>query len=103
MKLPAMEVTILMPLPIFGGFFDKCDKDSREFTILENGVVIRISEADPFERLVEIPCDIVDADRLLFLATTVYPEAVDSISKAIATARNPPDTSLPLFAHSEAP
>ena len=82
-----MEVIILMPLPIFDGFFDKCDKDSREFTILENGVIIRISEADHFERLVEIRCDIVDADRLLFLATTVYPEAVDDIAKAIAAAK----------------
>ena len=85
--MPAMEVTVIMPLPIFGGFFDKCDKDSREFAILENGVVIGISEADHFERLVEIPCDIIDADRLLCLATTVYPEAVDDIAKAIAAVR----------------
>jgi hypothetical protein len=82
-----VEVTILMPLPIFDGFVDKCDKDSREFAIFESGVVIRISKVNHFEHLVEIPCDIVDADRLLFLATTVYPEAVDDIAKAIAAAR----------------
>jgi len=82
-----VEVAILMPLPIFDGFVDKCDKDSREFAILETGVVIRISKEDHFERIVEIRCDIVDANRLLFLATTVYPEAVDDIAKAIATAR----------------
>ena len=82
-----MEVTILMSLPIFDGFVDKCDKDSREFAILENGVIIRISKVDHFEHLVEIRCDLVDADRLLFLATTVYPEAVDDIAKAIAAVR----------------
>ena len=83
----AVEVTILMPLPIFDGFVDKCDKDSCEFEILENGVILRISEADHFEHLVEIRCDMVDADRLLFLATTVYPEAVDNIAKALAAVR----------------
>ena len=67
---------------------DRCDKDSREFAILKNGVIIRISKEDHFERLVEIRCDIVDADRLLYLATTAYPEAVDDVAKAIAAARN---------------
>jgi len=82
-----VEVIILMPLPIFDGFVDKCDKDSREFAILKNGVIIRISKVDHFERLLEIRCDIIDADRLLFLATTLYPEAVACIAKAIAAVR----------------
>jgi len=77
-----------MSLPVFDGFMDRCDKDSREFAILKNGVIIRISKEDHFERLVEIRCDIVDADRLLYLATTAYPEAVDDVAKAIAAARN---------------
>ena len=76
-----------MSLPIFDGFVDKYDKDSREFAILKNGVIIRIAKEDYFERLVEIRCDIVDADRLLFLATTVYPEAAEEIAKAITAAR----------------
>ena len=82
-----MEVTILMSLPVFNAFVDKCDKDSREFAVLKNGVIIQISKEDHFERLLEIRCDIVDADRLLFLASTVYPEAVNDISTAIAAAR----------------
>ena len=77
-----------MSLPVFDGFMDRCDKDSREIAILKNGVIIRISKEDHFERLVEIRCDIVDADRLLYLATTAYPEAVDDVAKAIAAARN---------------
>ena len=82
-----VEVTILMSLATFDGFVDRCDKDSREFAILRNGVIIRIPKEDHFERMLEIRCDIVDADRLLFLATTVYPEAVNDIAKAIAAAR----------------
>ena len=77
-----------MSLPVFDGFVDRCDKDSRELAILKNGVIIRLSKEDHFERLVEIRCDIVDADRLLYLATTAYPEAVDDVAKAIAAARN---------------
>ena len=80
----------MISLPIFDGFVDRCDKDSREFAILKNGVIIRISKENHFEHLLEIRCDIVDADRLLFLATTVYPEAVDDIAKAIAAARKSP-------------
>ena len=82
-----VEVTILMPLPIFDGFVDRCDKNSREFAILRNGVMIRVSKEDHFERMLEIRCDMVDAERLGFLATAVYPEAVDAIARAIAAAR----------------
>ena len=82
-----MQVTILMSLSTFDGFVDRCDKDSFEFSILENGVIIQKFKEDRFERLIEIRCDLVDADRLLYSATTVYPGAVDDIAKAIAAAR----------------
>ena len=82
-----MEVTIKMSLPIFDGFVDRCDNASREFAIQKNGVIIRRPKEDHFERLLAIRCDIVDADRLLFLANTVYPEAVEEIAKAITAAR----------------
>ena len=89
-----MEVTIRMSLHVFNGLITRCDKDSREFAILENGLLIRISKEDHFERLVEIRCDIDDADRLGFLATTIYPCAVEDISPlqqvgATAPARSP--------------
>ena len=77
----------MISLPIFDGFVDRCDKASREFVILKNGVIIRRPKEDHFERLLAIRCDIVDADRLLFLANTVYPEAVEEIAKAITAAR----------------
>ena len=83
-----MQATILMSLLVYDGFIDKCDRASREFAILNNGVIVRRHKEDHFERLLEIRCDIEDADRLLCLASTAYPEAVDYIAKAITTARN---------------
>ena len=83
----AVQVTILMSLLDYEGFVDKCDTASREFATLDNGVIVRRPKDDHFERLLAIRCDIVDADRLLYLATAVYPEAVDDIAKAIAAAR----------------
>ena len=83
-----MQTTILISLLVYDGFVDKCDTASREFAILNNRVIVRRHKEDHFERLLEIRCDIEDADRLLCLATTVYPEAVDDIAKAIAAARN---------------
>ena len=82
-----MKVTILMSLLVYEGFVDKCDATSREFAILNNGIIVRRYKEDHFERLLEIRCDIEDADRLLFLAATVYPEAVEEIAKAIAAVR----------------
>ena len=82
-----MQVTILMSLLVYEGFVDKCDPASREFAILNNGVIVRKYKEDHFERLLEIRCDMEDADRLLFLAATVYPEALVEIAKAIAAAR----------------
>jgi hypothetical protein len=83
----AVEVTIMMSLPVFDAFVDRCDQASREFAILKNGVIVRRPKDDHFERLLAIRCDIVDADRLLYLGTTVYPEAAEEIAKAITAAR----------------
>ena len=76
-----------MTLLVYEGFVDWCDMASREFAILNKGVIVRRYKEDHFERLLEIRCDIEDADRLLFLAATVYPEAVACIAKAITAAR----------------
>ena len=90
-----VEVTILMSLSTFDGLVDRCDKDSREFAVLKNGVIIQKFEEDHFDRLVEIRCNLVDADRLLFSATTVYPGAADDIAKAIAAARQINNSRIP--------
>ena len=77
----------MISLPVYRGFVDKCDTASREFAILNNGVIVRRYKEDHFERLLEIRCGMEDADRLLFLATTVHPEAVADIARAIVAAR----------------
>ena len=77
----------MLSLPMYDGFIDRCDEASREFAILKNGVIVRKPKGDHFERLIAIRCDIVDADRLLFLAATIYPDAIEEISKVIAAAR----------------
>jgi len=82
-----VQVTILMSLLVYDGFVDKCDPDSLEFAILNKGVIVRRFKKDHFERILEIRCHISDADRLLYLALTAYPEAVADIAKAIAAAR----------------
>jgi hypothetical protein len=55
-------------------------------TDLKNGPIVRRPKADHFERTVEIKCDNNDADKLLLLASKVYPEAVQYIARAIMAA-----------------
>ena len=75
-----------MSLVVYDGFVDKCDQSSREYAILKNGLIIRRSKENHFERIMEIRCDMEEADKLLLLASKVYPEAVEDIAKAIAAA-----------------
>jgi hypothetical protein len=87
-SLPTVPVNIEMPLPVYDGFVDKCDQSSREYAILKNGLIIRRPKGDHFERIVEIACDMDDADKLFLLASRVYPEALENIIKAIAQAKS---------------
>jgi hypothetical protein len=82
-----VHVIIEMPLPVYDGFVDKCDQSSREYAILKNGVIIRRPKGDHFERIIEIECNMDDADKLFLLAFRVYPEALEYIIKAIARAK----------------
>jgi hypothetical protein len=79
-----LHVIIEMLLPVYDGFVDKCDQSSREYAVLKNGLIIRRPKGDHFERIVEIKCDMDDADKLFLLASKVYPEALEDIIKAIA-------------------
>ncbi|HEV8723463.1 MAG TPA: hypothetical protein VGW77_22820 [Candidatus Binatia bacterium] len=81
-----LHVIIEMPLPVYDGFIDKCDQSSREYAILKNGLIVRRPKADHFERIVEIKCDKNDADKLLLLASKVYPEAFQYTARAIMAA-----------------
>jgi hypothetical protein len=83
-----LQVVIEMPPPVYDDFLDKCDQSLREYAILKNGVIVRRPKGDHFERIVEIHCDKEDADKLSFLASSVYPEAVPYIAKAIMAAQS---------------
>ena len=79
-----LHVIIEMPLRVYDGFIDKCDQSSREYAVLKNGLIIRRPKGDHFERIIEIECDMDDANKLFLLASKVYPEALEDIIKAIA-------------------
>jgi hypothetical protein len=82
-----VQAIILMSLLAYDSLIDRCNEASREFAILNNGVIVRRYKKDHFERILKIFCDISDAERLLYLAITAYPEAVADIAKAITAAR----------------
>jgi hypothetical protein len=77
------RVNIEMPLSIYDGLLSKCDKSSREYATLANGIIVH--KDNPGD-ITEILCDLVDADRLLILATEFYPDAVEYITRAILAA-----------------
>jgi hypothetical protein len=76
-----MQVTIVMSPLVYDGFVDKCDQASREYAILRNGLIVQGNRS---ERIVEIRCAMDEAHKLLFLASRIYPEAVEDIKRAIA-------------------
>jgi hypothetical protein len=83
---PVQRVTIEMSLPVYEGFVEKCEKTSREYAVLKNGVIFRRSTKDrDSERFVKIDCTLEDANNLLSLANKIYPNAVADISRAITT------------------
>jgi hypothetical protein len=85
-----VEVTILLPLPVYDAFLDKCDQSSREYAILKNGLIFRQQKEDHYERIVRIQCDLEDANKLLSLAIKIFPDAVADISKGITLSLKPP-------------
>jgi len=81
-----LHVIIEMSLPVYDAFVDKCEQSSREYAILKNGLIFRRPKGDHIERILEINCHKDDADKLLLLASKVYPEAVKYIARAVMAA-----------------
>jgi hypothetical protein len=77
-------VNIEMPLRVYNGFVDKCDQASREYAILKNALLVRLEKEH--DRVAEICCTLEDADKLLVLASDIYPDAVEYIKRAIVGA-----------------
>jgi hypothetical protein len=69
-----------MPLRVYDGFLHKCDKSSREYATLVNGVIVH--KDNPGD-ITEILCELADADNLLVLAAKIHPAAVEYIKRAI--------------------
>jgi hypothetical protein len=75
---------IEMSLDHYDRFLEKCDGSSREYEILKNGLIVRHPKDGHYERLIEILCEVREAQMLLAIARRLYPEAVSPIEKAIA-------------------
>ena len=73
-----------MPLRVYDGFVDKCDQASREYAILKNAILVRREIQQ--DRVAEICCSLADADKLIVLASDIYPDAVEYIKRALITA-----------------
>jgi hypothetical protein len=71
-----MALLIEIPAALYG-FWICCDASSREYAILKNGVVVCPPNGDG--RVIQIPCELSDAESLLAVATKFCPEAVPAI------------------------
>ena len=75
---------IEMSLDHYDRFLEKCDASSREYEILKNGLIVRRPNVGHYERIMEIACEVREAQMLLAIARRLYPDAVSAIEKAIA-------------------
>lgn len=81
-----MKILIEILPDFYERFVSKCQTDSREYSTLARGMVIRDQKSGE-QRVIGILCDKVEAARLLYTATQLYPEAVHAIASAIDRAR----------------
>jgi hypothetical protein len=86
---PMPRVTIEMTLPVYDGFMDESNPFSREHATLKTGRMFRRQKDDQYERIIRIECDLEDANKLLSLATKIYPDAIADISRGITTSIKP--------------
>ena len=87
-SLGALKIVIEISPEQYDGFVAKCDIASREYSILKNGLVVRDPKSAE-QRMIGILCDSVEAARLLYAASLLYPEAVPAITAGIDRAREP--------------
>jgi hypothetical protein len=78
-----VKMIIEMSLDHYDRFLEKCDASSREYEILKNSLIVR-QPKNSDERIIEIPCEVPEAQMLLATARRLYPDAVSAIEEAIA-------------------
>ena len=69
-------------------FLALCDPASREYEILENGLIVRRPKEGRYERMLEIFAEMREAHLLLSLADKICPAAMPDIAKAISRVRD---------------
>lgn len=60
------------------------NKLSVAYALLKNGIVIHRSEGTQ-DRLIQIPCDLAEAEMLLYCAREFCPEAASQIEEALGS------------------
>jgi hypothetical protein len=76
-----MAVLVKMPIATYIGFLGRCPLLSREYTIIKNSVITHTPPGD--YTVVEILCQIADAELILDRATNFYPDAASYIRNAL--------------------
>ena len=79
-----MKMIIEISLDHYDRFLEKCDASSREYEILKNALIVSHRKDGHYERIIEIACEVAEAQMLLDIARRLYPDAVSAIAKAIA-------------------
>ena len=77
-----MRLKIEIPVEIYDGLLDNCDKTSEEYTTLKNGLIVRHPQNNDV-RLVQILCEQNAAGRLLTFAQLVDPTAAQKIVSSV--------------------
>jgi len=77
-----VKMIIEMSLDHYDRFLEKCDMSSREYEILKNGLTESHRKDGHYERIIEIACEVPEAQMLLAIARRLYPDAVSAIEKS---------------------
>jgi hypothetical protein len=81
-----LKIVIDIPPEHYEPFVKKCDSESREYSILINGMVVRHPDSGE-KQAIEILCDKEEAVRLLDTASRLYPEAIPALKAGIDNSR----------------
>jgi hypothetical protein len=80
-----VKVVIEMSLGLYDSFLGKCNQSSQGYALLKNGVIVRRSKDDHYERIIEIHCGMEQSKSLLDLAKQIYSDAVPAIEKLLVS------------------
>jgi hypothetical protein len=80
--------TIVVKIPIdpYNLLLERCESWRGEFDILKNGIITRDRDD---QRQVEVRCNVMQAELLVDLANSVYPNAACHIKESIRRAKKP--------------